>query len=532
MNTVYGTEFSQRVRRALAAALAAVASGTLGVQAQEAEAPIQLTGNHKSAVGEELNINVGHSSALRSSWKIKRVSVANPEVADVDALETNEVLVIAKAVGKTDLILWGENGEVFATTVIVDVDIEELNADLVNLFPRSTVQITRSQDVYFARGVFETSDQARQLGEFLSAADIKYVDMTTVAGLQQVMIKVTVAEVNRVAIKNMGTNILKAGEDFFGVSMPGPSSGGAINQFPVGPAAGSGASGNNIPFLFGEGSVSPFNTLILGFPNADLAFFVEALAENQFLKVLAEPTLVALSGQDANFLAGGEFPIPVVQGTSTGGGSSISIEYKEFGIRLRFTPTVLGEGRIRLHVAPEVSDISDLGAVEIEGFRIPSVLTRRAETVLEMSSGQTFSMAGLLSQSVAARNSRTPLLGDLPILGQLFRSVSYQKGESELVVLVTPTLVEPLDHATRRPVPGDLHTSPNDWELFGLGKLEGKTKAPVSGEANENSTADLGELEDLKGPGAWASYYDDKQPGQKTAGSVQEAKVKVETLND
>jgi pilus assembly protein CpaC len=479
-------------------------------------------------VGKELTLNVGHSAALRSSWKIKRVSVANPAVADVDALETNEVLVVAKSVGQTDLILWGEAGEVFATTVSVDVDIEQLNADLVTLFPRSTVHIIRSQDVYFARGVFETADHARQLEEFLAAAGIKYVDSTTVAGLQQVMLKVTIAEVNRRAIKNMGMNILKAGEDFFGVSMPGPSSGGAPNQFPIGPAAGAAANASGIPFVFGAGAVSPFNTLILGFPHADLEFFIQALAENQFLKVLAEPTLVALSGQEANFLAGGEFPIPIVQGSSAGGGTSITIEYKEFGIRLKFTPTVLGDGHIRLRVAPEVSDISDLGAVEIQGFRIPSVLTRRADTTLEMASGQTFSMAGLLSQSVAARNSRTPFLGDLPVLGQMFRSVSYQKGESELVVLVTPTLVEPLDHATRRPVPGDLHESPNDWELFGLGKLEGAPKTTDS----KTDDVELGKLEELKGPGAWASYYDDKQPGNKEVAAVQEVKVDVETINN
>ena len=263
-------------------------------------------------------------------------------------------------------------------------------------------------------------------------------------------------------------------------------------------------SANDIPFGFGESSLSPFNTLILGFPNADLEFFVEALSENQYMHVLAEPTLVALSGQQADFLAGGEFPIPVVQGTSSGGGTSISIEYKEFGIRLAFTPTVLGNSKIRLHVAPEVSELSDIGAVEIQGFRVPAILTRRAETVLEMNSGQTFSMAGLLSQSSTGRNSRTPWLGDLPVLGSLFRSVSYQRGETELVVLVTPTLVEPLNHVARRPLPGDLHQSPTDWELFGRGYLEGGSRKP---EEVSNDAVDLGKLEQIEGPGAWATYY-------------------------
>jgi pilus assembly protein CpaC len=509
------------VRRALASATAALLTvGTFAATAQEA--PVILTGSDvQEAVGNELTLNVGHSAALRSAWRIKRVSVANPAVADVDALETNELLVVAKKVGQTDLILWGENGEVWATTVMVDVDIEQLNKDLKDLFPRCTVQITRSQDVYFARGEFETADQGRQLADFLTSADIKYVDMTTVAGLQQVMLKVRVAEVNRVAIKNMGVNILKAGEDFFGMSMPGPSSGGAPNQFGAGPTGL--ASADNVPFAFSEGSVSPFNTLILGFPNNDLEFFVEALAENQYMKTLAEPTLVSLSGQEASFLAGGEFPIPVVQGTSSGGGTSITIEYKEFGIRLSFTPTVLGNGKIRLEVAPEVSELSDIGSVEIQGFRVPSIQTRRAQTVLEMNSGQTFSMAGLLNQSVQARNSRTPFLGDIPVLGSLFRSVSYQKGESELVVLVTPTLVEPLNHVARRPIPGDLHTSPNDWELFGWGKIEGGAKHP---DEVSNDAVDLGKLEDLHGPGAWATYYK-SEPATKS----EQAKVKSTTVS-
>ena len=171
---------------------------------------------------------------------------------------------------------------------------------------------------------------------------------------------------------------------------------------------------------------------------------------------------------------------------------------------------MLGNGIIRLHVGQEVSEPSDLGGVEIQGFRIPSVLSRRSDTTVELNSGQTFSMAGLLSQSDSARNSRIPLLGDLPVLGSLFRSVIYQKGESELVVLVTATLVEPLSHTSGRPLPGDLHTEPNDWELYGMGFLEGRLEdlSKVS-----DASVDLGELEELKGPGAWASYYEDDTKG-------------------
>ena len=205
---------------------------------------------------------------------------------------------------------------------------------------------------------------------------------------------------------------------------------------------------------------------------------MQALAENQYLRVLAEPSLVALSGEEANFLAGGEFPIPVVQGAGVStSGTSLSIEYKKFGVQLKFRPTVAGDGTIRLHVAPEVSELSNIGAIVLQGFSIPGLLTRRAETTVELKSGQTFGMAGLISQSTQARSSRVPGLGDLPVLGALFRSVRYQQGDTELVVLVTASLVEPLSLAERPPVPAEFHVVPNDWEVYSLGRVEGRGPA-------------------------------------------------------
>ena len=490
-------------RRPYLSLLVAALCALLSLSAWSQEAPRLLTNGGEPVVGHRLQVIVGGYEALRTSWKITTVSIADPRIADAKSLETNEVLIVGNSVGVTDLILWGDNGEIWSASIDVSLDIDSLNADLAMLFPGTGVAVQSSQGVHFVKGTLERSDQAHQLRQFLDASKIEYVDMTKVAGLQQVQIKVRIAEVNRKAIKRMGINVLKSGSDFFGSAMIGSASGGALNSIGIGDTGSDMSSPFPFPF---SGSTSPFNTLTLGFPKEDLNFFIQALAENQYLHMLAEPTMVALSGQEASFLAGGEFPIPVVQGGGAGGGTSISIEYKEFGVRLRFTPTVLGDGAIRLHVAPEVSELSNLGAVVIEGFQIPSVLTRRAETTLELYSGQTFSMAGLLSQSSNARNSRVPLLGDLPVLGSLFRSVDYQLGESELVVLVTATLVEPLSHASNRAVPGDLHVIPNDWELFGIGRLEGYMRD--LSEVSDDSV-DMGQLEELKGPGAWASYYEE-----------------------
>ena len=221
------------------------------------------------------------------------------------------------------------------------------------------------------------------------------------------------------------------------------------------------------------------------------------------MRILANPTLVALSGEKASFLAGGEFPIPIVQSGSGGGGNSISVDYREYGVRVTFQPVVLGDGTIRLFVAPEVSDLTTVGAVDIEGFSIPALIIRKAETTLELKSGQTFAMAGLIKNKNEAINARIPGLGDLPILGPLFRSVRYQKNETELVVLVTASLVEPLALAQDGPVPGFMHNEPDDWELYIDGKIDGKEPKldPKSAELLRNMGIDK-----LKGPGAWESY--------------------------
>ena len=266
-------------------------------------------------------------------------------------------------------------------------------------------------------------------------------------------------------------------------------------------ASGSSAAGS-APFSFTlPTNVSSAVTLFGGFPKAGLEVFIQALAENQYLRILAEPQLVALSGQEASFLAGGEYPVPVVQG-GLQGTTAISIEYKEYGVGLTFRPTVLGNGAIRLYVAPTVSSLTDVGAVTVQGFTIPALTIRKAETTLELYSGQTFGMAGRLQHAVNARNSRVPGLGDIPFLGALFRSVRYRSRDTELVVLVTASLVEPMSATLGPLTPGAAHTAPNDWELYALGKLEG---SPASVATSEVWIRESG-LSRLHGPGAWMTY--------------------------
>jgi pilus assembly protein CpaC len=435
---------------------------------------------------EPLKVYIGESRVIRPPWPVARVSVTDPDVANVEVLTPEQILVLGKKAGTTDLMAWSADEKVWRTRIDVGIDLARLSADIKSLFPDSEVSVSVAQNIVVLGGLLRRVEEAQHIRAFMEQTGLPYIDRTSIAGVQQVLIRVRVAEVSRKAIRTLGVNAFYNGEDAFLGLTPGPVSGGALTS--------GGVPNPNISIF---GSV----------PDWDLTYFIQALSENQYLRVLAEPNLKCLSGEEANFLAGGEFPIPIVQnaaGTGTTSNASITIEYKEFGVRLRFRPQVLGDNTIRLQVAPEVSELSDVGAVTIQGFQVPSLLTRRAETTLELKSGQTFAMAGLLSQTANSRNSRIPGFGDLPILGSLFRSVRYSSGETELVVMVTADLVEPLNVDEATAVPGGIHKDPNDWELYAMGKLVGAQR-PIVSPSDSQWMNEMG-LGRLRGPGAWTRY--------------------------
>lgn len=453
--------------------------------------------------GETITLYSGRSQPIRSPWAIKGASLTDPNVANVEVATPEMLLVSGRKAGVTDLIFWNEQGETRELRIRVLIDLERLGAKLDLMFPGSEIELEEANGAVIVSGRLSDAEQAQQVHRYLEMYDIPFVDNARLPGVQQVEVQVRLAEVSRKGVRAIGVNFFKTGSDVFGGSTIGSSSGGPINPISIGVPLGGTATGNS-PFSFTAPVLtSPSVTFFAGFPNSDLQFFVEALVENEYLRILAEPTLVALSGEEANFLAGGEFPIPVVQGGSVSG-SSITIEYKEFGISLKFRPVTLGEGRIRLRVAAEVSDLSQIGSVELQGFSVPSLVQRTAETTLELQSGQSFAMAGLLNESTNARTSRVPLLGDLPVLGTLFRSVRYQRGETELVIMVTASLVEPLSTDVLPPLPGTDHVVPSDWEFFAEGRIEGRPPTAASPRDAER-IRDLG-LDRLRGPGAWAEH--------------------------
>jgi len=463
---------------------------------------------------EAVTIIIGESRIIKSPWPATRVAVTDPKVANVQVLTPEQVLLQGTQVGSTDLILWGQDEtQTWRRRIKTNIDIAHFEDELAELFPLASLRLSQSKDVLIVRGLLRKASQVTQLRDYLEKIGVAYVDMTSLAGVQQVQIQVRVAEVSRSALRTMGINAFHTGNDFFVASRPGSAAGGAlVPSIDIAPPSGT-VVGDTTYSFNSDVSAGSLITLFAGFPRADFEFFMQSLAENQYVRVLANPTLVALSGEDAEFLVGGEYPIPVVQGGGgNSSGSSVTIEYKEYGIRLMFKPTVLGDGTIRLKASQVVSDLSDVGSVVVEGFSIPALTTRKAETTLELNSGQTFAMAGLIKHNVGAVTSGIPGLSNLPILGPLFRSVRYQEKETELVMLVTAELVEPMSLATAPPLPGFLHTAPSDWELYGKARIESEEPAKIDA-ANAQWLEKMG-LTELFGAGAWDSYGKDAPSSQ------------------
>ena len=440
----------------------------------------------------ELSLFPGHSTRIVVGSKIDTVAVGAPEIADVRPLSPTEVMILGKAVGKTDVLVRLVDGATVDHRVHVRLDTADLQNKLRRLFGDG-IEVEDLSGVAVVRGVLPDADAAAAMTRFLADAGIKWVNLTRMAGVQQVQLRVRIAEASRVAIRALGVSaVASSASGFGGIQSPG-------NPFQaVSIAPGPGGTITDPNFGYGAGNtVTTATTLFGGIPSSNLEVFLQALAENRYVRLLAEPNLVAVSGGEATFLVGGEFPVPIVQGVSGTSSPVVTVQYKEFGVRLNFRPQVLGEGRIRLEVAPEVSELSEIGALQQNGFTVPGIVTRRSSTTVELGTGQSFAMAGLLRSKEQARRSAVPLLGDLPVLGALFRSMRYEQEETELVVIVTAELVEPLDRVDT-PLPGEFHVPPSDWQLFFSGRLSGD--APRQ-EPNPRMRA-LG-LDELHGPGAW-----------------------------
>jgi len=459
------------------------------------------------ATGEQIIIAVGKSALIDLNLPIQQASVASQEVADVAVLTPRQLMVTGKSFGATQLIIWTADNQRKVFDIAVRIDDAMLMASLRQSAPQAQVDAHTVGNSIVLSGQVRDADTAARLESIAQLFSSNVLNHLRVVGEQQVLLRVTVAEVNKRALRALGVNGFLAGDDFqdaFIFSNIGQINPSAISANLTGPNPFP-ATGT-IPFFVPRLGIPVGNAVdfSIGFPRVQMQVFFQALREDSLLRVLAEPNLVAISGQMASFLAGGEFPVPTPQDQNT-----ITIEFREFGVRLVFQPTVLSDQIVRLRVAPEVSELDFTTAVQFQGFVIPGLSERRAETTVEIGNGQTLAIAGLLSEQVRGISRKLPGVGEIPVLGALFRSVRFERGITELIVLVTPEIVAPMNPDQVTPVPGEDMTAPNDWQLYGLGLLEGdpaphppdplkalKTEIPVQRSSASSQRSYLG----LHGP--------------------------------
>jgi pilus assembly protein CpaC len=397
-----------------------------------------------------IHLMVNRSVVVTTKGTYSRVSVGDPTIVTPILVGPKDILMTAKKPGSTQLIIWDDQNRAQTIDVTVESDLGTLRQQLAHTFPDVAVDVSSANGTVVLKGRVPTVTVADQIMQVAAPYSPNApLNLMEVSGGQQVVLQVRFAEVSRSASTNLGFNAFASdGTTRFG-----------WNNGPGGSPIGAFSSGQQATI---DPSVTLFGTG--GFGKTALEYYIQALRTNSLLRILAEPNVMATSGQEADFLAGGEFPYPVPQ--STGGGTAITIEYKDYGVELKFTPVVLGDGHIRLKVAPEVSALDYTNAVTVSGTSVPGLTKRTLSTTVELAEGQTFALAGLLQRQVTASASITPLLGDLPILGTLFRSVSYQDSDSELVVLVTPHLVGAMNPGEVPDAPGEKWRYPTEPELF------------------------------------------------------------------
>ena len=407
----------------------------------------QFSPVHAQVIASEGVVTVGRgtSALLPQPTTVRRVSIGDPAIADAVVVSPREVLVNGRALGSTTLFIWDVNENRRIYNIEVTVDAAALQRQFRALFPRDQIAITASGNMVILSGQVTTAATAARALEIARGTGATVIDNLAIPPAQQILLQVRFAEVSRTAATQLGVDY-RVGET-------------STLLTPLTPQAGDRVLGLST----GDGLLN----ISLFEDNIQFEAVIRALKSRGLFRSLAEPNLLALDGAEASFLAGGEFPYPVPQGGgAVGGVQTITVVFREFGVRLRFIPRVTAAGNIRLEVAPEVSSLDFSGGLRLSGFAIPTILTRRAQTQIELRPGQTFAIAGLLDNSIVNNLDRIPFLGDIPILGALFRSREVRQRRNELLVLVTPRLVEPLNASP--PVPtGEPEVWPWDRPLRG-----------------------------------------------------------------
>jgi pilus assembly protein CpaC len=418
------------------AATAPASSRSMMSVATLPDATTALTSSTEPA-SMSLHVLAGRSIFVTTPTRLKRVYVGNPLVVDSFTSSPSQIVVTAKTPGVSSLILWDETGQSQTYSVSVDMDVASLQKEILQALPNESIKVEAQQDRITLSGTV-LSDASSETAAKLAGLYAKNVINSIVIRqlhTKQVRLKVQMIEIDRSKLDQFGINLFSDSKNT-GATQTGQFSSVSTSGVPGPPKL----------------SISDPLNLLLYNAGLNVGLTIKDLQGKQVLQILAEPTIITLSGQKASFLSGGEFPFPVVQGSS-GGATSITIQFRSYGVKLEFTPVVNDDGTIQLKVSPEVSALDYTNSVSISGYTIPAISTRRAETQVELRDGQSFAISGLLDHRTTDILSKMPGIGDVPILGQLFKSKNINHSVVELVVVVTPTVVDPLTDTTSPTVP-------------------------------------------------------------------------------
>lgn len=420
----------------------------------------------------ELDVEINKGAAIRLHAPAASVAVADPTIADVQVISPRMLYVNGRGVGETSLIaVDSADNIIYETTINVTHNLSRLKRAAEELSPNNDVVATSTDNAIILKGKVDSPVAAEKIqrlaNSFLRGDGQSVINMLDTSDTDQVMLKVKIVEVSRNELKRFGINwesVLNPGNFLFGL-----------------------AQGRD--FIDGTGAITRSangdNSLNIGFNDGQTSLnaAIDALETDGLVNILAEPNLTTRSGMPANFLAGGEYPIPV-----PGENGVVTIEYRQFGVSLQFTPVVLAANKISLTVLPEVSSLSNQNAVTLNGTTVPGLTTRRASTTVDLGTGQTFAIAGLLRNDDSNNINKFPILGDIPVIGALFRSSDYQHNQTELVILVTPYIVRPVDDPKQLATPLDGYKPATDGERILLGKLHGESPKLTNSEKPDPAT--------------------------------------------
>jgi len=392
---------------------------------------------------EEIRLTVGKSIVIDYPADIARISTSNAEIVDASPVTGREVLVHGKAFGTVTLVVWSKAGQRNFYNITVEQNLEPLRRLLKETFPNEDIHVQSSRDSLSLTGRVENKDvydRATALATPFGKTVVNNMQIAEARAEKQVLLRIKFAELDRSAANSFAVNLVSTGA----TNTIGQVGTGQFSS--TSPSSVGGGPGAAAASVF---SISNALNIFAFRPDLNLGAFIEALQQKNLLQTLDEPTLVTTDGKEASFLVGGEFPIPVLQGGANAG--AVTIQFREFGVRLNFTPVITGNNNIRLHVKPEVSALDYTNALSFNGFTIPALSSRKMETNVELGEGQSFVIAGLIDNQVTETLSKIPGLASLPILGNLFKSRSITKSNTELVVLVTPEITMPLQPGDVKP---------------------------------------------------------------------------------